>query len=120
MDQAFVAAVDDPTVGAIVLLGAGDSFCSGHDLGSASHQADLARDPYELGVRGDYKKWSTLDVEACLRWRSLPKPVVAAVQGFCIYHGAHRQADGGSGERRQWHTGAEMAGRAGEQQQQQN
>ena len=23
----------------------------------------------------------------CLRWRRLPKPLVAAVQGFCIYHG---------------------------------
>eukprot|EP01051_Picozoa_sp_SAG22_P002015 SAG22_NODE_86_length_21440_cov_288.248700_2_plen_273_part_00 len=87
VDAAFAAACDDDTVGAIVLCGAGENFCSGHDLGSAEHVADLAADPYEAGVRGDYKKWSTLDAEACLRWRSLPKPIVAAVQGFCIYHG---------------------------------
>jgi enoyl-CoA hydratase len=73
-------------VGAIILCGAGDDFCSGHDLGSPEQLADIAANPYEVGVRGDVKKWRETDSEMCLKWRSLPKPTICAVQGYCIYH----------------------------------
>jgi enoyl-CoA hydratase/carnithine racemase len=33
------------------------------------------------------KKWRDTDSEMCLKWRSLPKPTICAVQGYCIYHG---------------------------------
>lgn len=87
VDRAFSAACEDETVGAIVLCGAGDHFCSGHDLGSPEQVADLEATPYQPGVRGDMKKWRETDSEMCLKWRSLPKPTICAVQGYCIYHG---------------------------------
>jgi enoyl-CoA hydratase len=37
--------------------------------------------------RGAYLKWRNNDVEACLRWRRLRKPLVCALRGYCIYHG---------------------------------
>ena len=39
------------------------------------------------GLRGSYASQYEMDIENCLRWRSLPKPIVAAVQGYCIWHG---------------------------------
>mmetsp|Transcript_60422 Transcript_60422/g.189241 ORF Transcript_60422/g.189241 Transcript_60422/m.189241 type:complete len:219 (+) Transcript_60422:2-658(+) len=91
VDRAFDEACDNPDVKVIVLLGAGEHFCSGHDLGSKEHLADLQSRSYESmgfpGPGGDYKKWSDTDVEMCLKWRQLPKPVICGVKGFTIYHG---------------------------------
>jgi enoyl-CoA hydratase/carnithine racemase len=39
-------------------------------------------------MRGDYERWYSLDLEMCLRWRSIRKPVICAAKGFTIYHGA--------------------------------
>ena len=33
------------------------------------------------------KKWADLDVEMCLRWRQLSKPLLCGVKGYTIYHG---------------------------------
>eukprot|EP00656_Telonema_subtile_P032688 TRINITY_DN35931_c0_g2_i1.p1 TRINITY_DN35931_c0_g2~~TRINITY_DN35931_c0_g2_i1.p1 ORF type:complete len:259 (-),score=53.96 TRINITY_DN35931_c0_g2_i1:195-971(-) len=88
LDAAFTRACADPEVRVIALRAAGDHFSSGHDLGSRKHLNELSQPPvYETGIAGDYEKWSELDVEMCLKWRNLRKPLIAGVQGYCIYHG---------------------------------
>lgn len=87
LDHAFSRAAEDDSVGAIVLLGEGDHFSAGHDLGTTEELADREARPYEESLRGRYKRTWDLNVEVCMRWRNLPKPTVAAVQGYCIFAG---------------------------------
>lgn len=86
LDGALRRACTDDAVRVIVLRAEGAHFCSGHDLGTAEHARDLASRPYAPGAEGDFEKWSELDVEMCLRWRNLPKPLLGGAKGFCIYH----------------------------------
>ncbi len=87
MDQAFAAAVEDTDVRVIVLRGEGDNFSAGHDIGTPDERADLEARPYEEGLRGQYKRSWDRYIEFGLRWRNLPKPTIAAVQGYCIFGG---------------------------------
>ncbi|TPX30772.1 hypothetical protein SmJEL517_g05743 [Synchytrium microbalum] len=88
VDAAFAAAAHNPDVKVIVLLGKGDNFSSGHDLGTPERLADGVSDPLkQQGMRGDYEMWSSTDVEACLRWRAVKKPVVCGIQGYVVFHG---------------------------------
>jgi enoyl-CoA hydratase len=87
LDAAFARAADDEGVGAIVLMGAGDHFSAGHDLGTPEELADREARPYPDGLRGKYARNWDMNVDVCLRWRNLPKPTIAAVQGYCIFAG---------------------------------
>lgn len=87
LDDAFHEAANDPGVGAIVLRGEGESFSAGHDLGTPDELADREARPYEEGGAGRFHRTYDLYVDFGLRWRNLPRPLIAAVQGWCINGG---------------------------------
>jgi enoyl-CoA hydratase len=85
LDDGFAAAVDDDNVRVIILAGAGEHFSSGHDLGTPDELGDANQRPFADGVRGRYERSWRLYVDTSLRWRELPKPTIAQVQGYCIF-----------------------------------
>jgi enoyl-CoA hydratase len=96
LDRAFTAAVDDAEVGAIVLAGSGDHFSAGHDIGSPGrdiHQpfGRVATTWYphadKAGAENLFARESELYLGMCRRWRELPKPTIAMVQGACVAGG---------------------------------
>jgi enoyl-CoA hydratase len=87
LDHAFGYAGEDDSIGAIVLAGAGDHFSAGHDLGTPEEMADRDVRPIEEGLRGKYRRGFDQNIDKSLRWRNLPKPTIAAVQGYCIFAG---------------------------------
>ena len=87
MDRAFIDANADDDVRVIILAGAGENFCSGHDLGTSEDKEDNKRRPFPKGVRGEYARSRQLFLDNTLRWRDLDKPTIAQVQGWCIFGG---------------------------------
>lgn len=87
LDKAFAEAMDDHDVRVVVLFGAGDHWSSGHDIGTPEELADREARPYRPGTDGHHQRSWDWNVENTLRWRALPKPTLAAVQGTCIYGG---------------------------------
>ena len=72
---AFDLAHEDPTIGVIILTGAGDkAFCSGGDQKVRGHAGYLGSD----GV----PRLNVLDLQKKIR--SIPKPVIAMVAGFTL------------------------------------
>ena len=87
LDEAFARASKDIGVRVVVLRGDGDNFSGGHDLGSAEELADRKARPPQEGLRGRYLRSWDINIDPTLRWRNLPKPTIAAVQGYCIFAG---------------------------------
>jgi len=87
LDDAFKRAVDDDSVRVIILAGAGKHFSAGHDLGSKQEMADQKRTKLEPGFKGEYRRIFERFFENTMRWRDLPKPTIAQVQGYCIMGG---------------------------------
>ena len=87
LDEAFRAASDDADVRVIIVAGAGAHFSSGHDLGSREEREDQRVHPVGPGIAENLKRLSELYLETCLRWRDVPKPTIAQVQGYCIMGG---------------------------------
>jgi enoyl-CoA hydratase len=73
--EAFARAEEDPTVGVIILTGAGRAFCAGLDLKELS--GSPAREAQTAASSGDV-------VDAIERCQ---KPVIAAIHGFAITGG---------------------------------
>lgn len=87
LDHAVLRAGEDRDVRVIVLFGEGDHFSAGHDLGTPDELADQEERPWRRGIRGWYEQTHEQFLANTLRWRNVPKPTVAAVQGYCIWGG---------------------------------
>ena len=82
-----IRAVDDAEVRVIILAGAGKHFSAGHDLGTPQEMEDQKKTPLEPGFKGEYRRLWERFFENTMRWRDLPKPTIAQVQGYCIMGG---------------------------------
>jgi enoyl-CoA hydratase/carnithine racemase len=82
LDAAWVRAAQDPEVRVIVLRGEGKHFSAGHDLTDRSNPV-----PEKITLDFIYDVESRRYLEYALRWRNIPKPSIAAVQGRCIAGG---------------------------------
>lgn len=87
LDEAFKRAAEDSDVRVIVVAGAGEHFSAGHDLGSKEEIEDAKRHPWGDSFADEYRRLSQLFLEITLRWRDVPKPTIAQVQGYCIMGG---------------------------------
>jgi enoyl-CoA hydratase len=96
LDRAFARAVNAEQVAVIVLAGAGDHFCAGHDIGSPGRDAGVSFDRQAVlwwdhvgqpGADARYAREMEVYLGMCRRWREIPKPAVAMVQGACIAGG---------------------------------
>jgi len=96
LDAAFQRAVDDAEVKVIVLAGNGKHFSAGHDIGTPGRDVDVHYDNTAIiwwdhvGREGGdlrYAREMEVYLGMCRRWREIPKPVIAMVQGACIAGG---------------------------------
>jgi enoyl-CoA hydratase len=96
LDEAFTRAVDDDEVKVIVLAGAGDHFSAGHDIGSPGRDVDVSFERKAVlwwdhvgRSGGDLRFAREMEVYLgmCRRWREIPKPMIAMVQGACVAGG---------------------------------
>ncbi|WP_242423530.1 enoyl-CoA hydratase-related protein, partial [Frankia sp. EI5c] len=81
LDQAWTRAAADDEVAVIVLRAEGKHFSAGHDLKSN------APAPEKITLEWIYRVEARRYLEFSLRWRNVPKPSIAAVQGRCISGG---------------------------------
>ena len=96
LDEAFYRAVDDDEVKVIVLTGSGDHFSAGHDIGTPGRDIDQSF-PRKAGLWWDhvgkpgaesrFARESEVYLGMCRRWREIPKPTIAMVQGACVAGG---------------------------------
>jgi len=95
LDDAFVRAVNDDAVRAIVLAGEGKHFSAGHDIGTPGRDLHKEFDR-RLILPGHtnkpaaellYTREQEQYLGLCPRWRDVPKPTIAMVQGACIAGG---------------------------------
>jgi enoyl-CoA hydratase len=95
LDDAFNRAVQDDDIRVIVLAGNGKHFSAGHDIGTPGRDVHKHFDN-RLMVPGHVNKPAaellyTREQEQylgmCRRWRDIPKPTIAMVQGACIAGG---------------------------------
>jgi enoyl-CoA hydratase len=87
LDEAFRTATGDADTRVVIVAGAGQHFSAGHDLGSREELEDQKAHPIGPGIAENLKRLSELYLETCLRWREVPKPTIAQVQGYCIMGG---------------------------------
>ncbi|HJV84575.1 MAG TPA: enoyl-CoA hydratase [Noviherbaspirillum sp.] len=95
LDKAFRQAVDDDAVKVIVLRGAGKHFSAGHDIGTPGRDINKPFDRVNLwwdhtnkpGGEFLYAREQEVYLNMCRRWRELPKPTIAMVQGACVAGG---------------------------------
>lgn len=87
LDRAFAQAAEDDEIKVIILAGAGDHFSAGHDLGTPDEQANPDSYYNTKGLKKRHIGSWQLFLDNTLRWRELPKPTIAQVQGYCIFGG---------------------------------
>jgi enoyl-CoA hydratase len=96
LDAAFYRAAADDEVRVIVLAGAGRHFSGGHDIGTPGRDVDRSFDRVATlwwdhvgkdGAENRLARESEVYLGMCRRWREIPKPTIAMVQGACIAGG---------------------------------
>ncbi len=96
LDAAFTRAVSDDNVAVLVLAGEGDHFCAGHDIGTPGRDIDASFERKAVmwwdhvgkqGADNRYAREMEVYLGMCRRWREIPKPSIAMVQGACIAGG---------------------------------
>jgi enoyl-CoA hydratase len=96
LDAAFKKAINSERVVVTVLAGAGDHFCAGHDIGTPDRDVDVSFDRQAVlwwdhvgkaGADARYAREMEVYLGMCRRWREMPKPAIAMVQGACIAGG---------------------------------
>ncbi|MCW6010518.1 enoyl-CoA hydratase [Micromonospora sp. CPCC 205371] len=96
LDDAYTRAVDDGDVAVVVLAGSGDHFSAGHDIGSPGRDVDTSftrraamwwDHTDKAGADRRYAREVEVYLGMCRRWREMPKPSIAMVQGACVAGG---------------------------------
>jgi enoyl-CoA hydratase len=83
LDECWMRAEEDPEVKVIVLRSTGKHFSSGHDMGPKPPEfLDNIRN-----VEWLYNRETRGYLHYAKRWRDVPKPSIAAVQGKCVAAG---------------------------------
>ncbi len=95
LDDAFQRAVNDDAVKAIILAGEGKHFSAGHDIGTPGR--DVTRSFERRLMWADhtnkpdaeflYTREHEVYLGMCRRWREIPNPTIALVQGACVAGG---------------------------------
>jgi enoyl-CoA hydratase/carnithine racemase len=85
LDEAWRRAAEDPDVRVIILQAEGKHFSAGHDIRGVGANGGAA--PEKFTVARIYEIEAKRFLEYSLRWRNVPKPSIAAVQGVCIAGG---------------------------------
>jgi enoyl-CoA hydratase len=96
LDAAFTRAAAAPGIAVIVLAGAGEHFCAGHDIGTPGRDVGTSFERKAViwwdhvgrqGADARYAREMEVYLGMCRRWREIPKPSIAMVQGACIAGG---------------------------------
>jgi enoyl-CoA hydratase len=96
LDAAFERAVGDDDVRVIVLAGNGEHFSAGHDIGTPGRDHHVRYDNRAVlwwdhvdKPGGDQRFAREMEVYLgmCRRWREIPKPTIAMIQGACLAGG---------------------------------
>ncbi|GCE39755.1 enoyl-CoA hydratase [Rhodococcus sp. USK10] len=96
LDAAFERAVEDDDVKVIVLAGNGKHFSAGHDIGTPGRDHHVHYDNKAVmwwdhvdkpGGDQRYAREMEVYLGMCRRWREIPKPTIAMIQGACIAGG---------------------------------
>ncbi|GAA2643193.1 enoyl-CoA hydratase [Dactylosporangium fulvum] len=96
LDDAFYRAAEDDDVKVVLLAGAGKHFSAGHDIGTPGRDIDTTFERRaglwwdhvgKPGAESRFARESEVYLGMCRRWRELPKPTIAMVQGACIAGG---------------------------------
>ena len=87
IDDAFTLAGKDKAVRVLVIRGSGGTFSSGHDLGTPDALEYRRALGAEAGTIQAYDQFKKYNLDLLIRWRNLPKPTIAMVEGYCIYAG---------------------------------
>lgn len=96
LNDAFDRAAQDDGVKVIILAAAGPHFSSGHDLRESGSVAEQMA-PFDVvgtwcgfgcaGAEGRMAREKEIYLGLSERWRNIPKPTIAQVQGKCIAGG---------------------------------
>ncbi|OBH80623.1 enoyl-CoA hydratase [Mycobacterium scrofulaceum] len=96
LDAAFRRAVNDDDIKVIVLAGAGEHFSAGHDIGTPERDHNVRYENRAVlwwdhvdkpGGDQRFARETEVYLGMCRRWREIPKPTIAMVQGACVAGG---------------------------------